>query len=77
MDLAQLHPTQFKWDETHSKSFKQMTKALIENSSLYLLQPNKPFFVQTDASNMCGAGRVFQKNDNWLKESMVLLKKKF
>ena len=63
MDLAQLHPTQFKWDETHTKSFKQMIKALIENSSLHLPQPNEPFFVQTDASNVCGAGRVFQKND--------------
>ena len=62
-ELTKLHPKQFKWEELHTKCFKQMIASLIENSSLHLPQPDQPFFVQTDASDVCGAGRVFQKNE--------------
>jgi hypothetical protein len=62
MELTTLHPKQFKWTEKHTKLFKKIIQAIIDNSSLYLPRPNEPFFVQTDASNLCGAGRVFQKN---------------
>ena len=70
MDLALLHPKQFIWDKSHQKSFDKMIKSLIEHSSLYLPQPDKPFFVQTDASDVCGAGRVYQKNE--LGEEMLI-----
>ena len=70
MDLAQLHPKQFKWESIHTKSFKEMIQSIIDNCSLILPQPNEPFFVQTDASDVCGAGRVFQKNEKG--EEMLL-----
>ena len=63
MDLASLHPKQFVWTEKHTGNFNKLIKSLIDNSSLYLPKPDEPFYVQTDASNVCGAGRVFQKNE--------------
>jgi hypothetical protein len=62
MELTTLHPKQFKWTNVHTKLFKKIIQAIITNLLLYLPRPNEPFFVQTDASNWCGAGRVFQKN---------------
>jgi hypothetical protein len=70
MVLAQLHPKQFKWESIHTKSFKEMIQSIINKCSLNLPQQNEPFFVQTDASDVCGAGRVFQKNEKG--EEMLL-----
>ncbi|MGV0982791.1 MAG: reverse transcriptase domain-containing protein [Polynucleobacter sp.] len=64
MDLALLHPRQFKWLDIHEEAFRAMIKAIIKNSSLYIPKPHEEFFVQTDASNVCGAGRIFQKGPN-------------
>jgi hypothetical protein len=63
MDLSALHPTQFKWLLIHQQSFDNMIRAMKINTSLHLPDPKKPFFVQTDASDVAGAGRVFQKDD--------------
>ena len=63
MDLATLHPKQFKWTDDHERRYRQLIDAIIANSSLHLPDPTKEFFVQTDASQNCGAGRVFQKDD--------------
>ena len=62
MDLAILHPKQFKWTDDHEKRFRMLIDAIVENSSLHLPDPTKEFYVQTDASQNCGAGRVFQKD---------------
>ncbi len=40
-----------------------MIDAIQMNTSLNLPNPSKPFFVQTDASDVARAGRVFQKDD--------------
>ena len=63
MDLATLHPKQFKWTEDYEKRFRMLIDAIVKNSSLHLPDPTKEFFVQTDASQNCGAGRVFQKDE--------------
>ena len=63
MDLSTLHPSQFKWNQIHQKAFESMIDAIQANTSLNLPDPSKPFFVQTDASDVAGAGRVFQKDD--------------
>jgi len=63
MDLSTLHPSQFKWQNLHQKAFESMIDALQNNTSLNLPYPSKPFFVQTDASDIAGARRVFQKDD--------------
>ena len=70
MDLTSLHPKQFKWEKEHQTQFQLMIDTLIENCSLHLPQPDEPFFVQTDASDVCGAGRIFQKNEKG--EEMLL-----
>ena len=62
MDLTVLHPKQFKWTDDHEKRFRLLIDTIIQNSSLHLPDPTKEFFVQTDASQNCGAGRVFQKD---------------
>ena len=64
MELTQLHHKQFKWTSLHDKSFEDMIEALTRFTSLTLPDPSKPFYVQTDASDLCGAGRVFQKDDD-------------
>ncbi len=60
MDLSSL---QFKWLPIHQQSFDNMIRAIKINTSLHLPDPKKTFFVQTDASDVAGAGRVFQKYD--------------
>jgi hypothetical protein len=40
-----------------------MIRAIKINNSLHLPDPKKPFFVQTDASDVAGAGTVFQKDN--------------
>ena len=63
-ELTQLHHKQFKWLPIHDKSFQDMIKAIENFTSLTLPDPSKPFYVQTDASDYCGAGRIFQKDEN-------------
>ena len=61
-ELSTLHPKQFKWETKHEIAFKKLIQAMVEHTSLNLPDPNKPFYVQTDASEYCGAGRVFQRD---------------
>ena len=63
MDLTLVHPKQFKWTDLHQASFEGMIQALVKHTSLTLPDADKPFYVQTDASDFCGAGRVFQKDE--------------
>ena len=63
MDLATLHHKQFKWTQEHDNSFYKLINLLITHTSLNVPDPEKPFYVQTDASDYCGAGRVFQKDE--------------
>jgi hypothetical protein len=73
MELTTLHPKQFKWTQQHDTSFTTLIQ-IVENTSLNLPDPDKPFYVQSDASEYCGAGRVFQKDkdDNELLLACVL-----
>ena len=64
MELGELHPTQFKWTEFHEKCFRTIIDRLCKYGVLHLPDPTKPYYVQTDASQLCGAGRVFQKDDD-------------
>jgi hypothetical protein len=63
MDLATLHPKQFNWTEDHEKRYPQLINAIIANSSSHIPDPTKEFNVQIDVSQNCGAGCVFQKDD--------------
>ena len=63
MELTQLHHKQFKWTSQHDQCFKAMIQAITKFTSLTLPDSSKPFYVQTDASDLSGAGRVFQKDD--------------
>jgi len=64
MELSTVHPKQFKWTDEHEKTFRTLIDCICKNSTLYLPDPKKPYYVQTDASDYCGAGRVFQKDDD-------------
>jgi hypothetical protein len=63
MELTTLHPKEFKWTEWHENLFRRLIKAICKSASRYLPNPNKPYYVQTDASAYCGAGKLFQKDD--------------
>jgi len=60
MELGTAHPKTFKWTETHEKSFRSLLHHICHNSTLHLPSPFKPYYVQTDASQYAGAGRVYQ-----------------
>ena len=62
MDLSNLTPREFKWTDEHEKCLRTLIQAFLDNSKTYLPDPEKPFFVQTDASHYCAGGRVFQKD---------------
>ena len=62
MDLSNLHPKQFKWTQEHEKKLRKLIDEVCKNSNLYLPNPKKRFYVQTDSSQNCGGGRVFQKD---------------
>ena len=64
MDLSTLHPKEFKWAPHNDLQFKHLISQLIQHSSLYLPDPEKTFYVQTDASDVAGAGRVFQRDSD-------------
>ena len=63
LELTTLHHKQFKWTQEHDIAFYKLIDLLVTHTSLNTPNPDKPFYVQTDASDYCGAGRVFQKDD--------------
>ena len=63
LELAAVHPKQFKWKQEHDHAFYKLIELIVTHTSLNIPDPDKPYYVQTDASDYCGAGRVFQKDD--------------
>ena len=64
MEISNVHPKVFKWTPEHETLLRTLITEICKNASLYLPNPAKTFYVQTDASQYCAAGRIFQKNDN-------------
>jgi len=63
MDLSLLtHHKQFKWTAECETAFKKLIQLMIQYTALNLPDPEKPYYVQSDSSEYCGAGRVFQKD---------------
>jgi hypothetical protein len=63
LQLGLLHPKQFVWTELLEHKFRLLIETIIENCALYLPDPNLPYYVQTDASQYCAGGRVYQMSD--------------
>ena len=63
LELAAVHPKQFKWKQEHDLAFYKLIDLIVVHTSLNIPDPDKPYYVQTDASDYCGAGRVFQKDE--------------
>ena len=59
-----LHNKQFKWTPELESKLRILIDTICKNATLCLPNPAKTFYVQTDASKYCGAGRIFQKDDN-------------
>ena len=64
MSMTTLHHKQYQWNEHLELLFRELIDTICKNSVRYLPDPSKPYYVQTDASDFCGAGRVFQKDDD-------------
>ena len=64
LELAAAHHKQFKWKQEHDVAFYKLIDLLVTHTTLNIPNPDKPFYVQTDASDYCGAGRVFQKDED-------------
>jgi len=63
MELANVHPKTFKWTTDHEIKLRTLIDEICRKSQLYLPDPKKRFYVQTDSSQNCGAGRIFQKDE--------------
>ena len=70
MELANAHPTQFKFTDNHEKLFRNLIKHICNNTSTYFPVPNRPFYIQTDASMYCAGGRLYQL-DNDKNEKLI------
>ncbi len=60
--LLEIHHKQFKWLKEHDLAYNKLLATLQAHTSLNLPKPDETFYVQTDASDVAGAGRVFQKD---------------
>ena len=75
--LLDKHHKQFKWLPEHDKAYNAMLMAIKENTQLNLPDPNKTFYVQTDASDVAGAGRVFQKDEDGNEKLLACVSRTF
>ena len=64
MELSNLHPSQFSFTQTHETLFRNLIKHICNHTTSYFPVPNKPFYIQTDASLYCAGGRLYQLDDN-------------
>ena len=62
LTVGKCHPKQFKFTEHHENLLKALIKGVCDNAVTYFPDPNKPFYVQTDASMFCAGGRLYQKD---------------
>ena len=76
-ELAGVHPKQFKWTADHEHRLRTIIKRMCENCSLHLPDPAKPYYVQSDASNFCGSGRVFQKDEEGNEKLLAAVSRTF
>ena len=77
MDISNVHPKQFKWLKVHEDAFKSMLNAIEHNTSLNLPNPQETFYVQTDASDVAGAGRIFQKDKDGNEKLLACVSRTF
>ena len=77
MELGSAHPKHFKWTEAHERCFRTIIEAMVKNAILYLPDPSKPYYVQTDASQYAGAGRVFQKDEEGNEKVIACISRTF
>jgi hypothetical protein len=72
-----IHPKQFKWLPEHDEAYNRMIQAIEENTSLNLPDPHDTFYLQTDASDVAGAGRVFQKTKDGEEKLLACISRTF
>jgi RNase H-like domain found in reverse transcriptase/Reverse transcriptase (RNA-dependent DNA polymerase)/Integrase core domain len=77
MEISNVHPKTFKWTNEHEELLRTLIKEICQNASLYLPNPAKTFYVQTDASQYCAAGRIFQKNDKGEEQIVAAVSRTF
>lgn len=53
----------WKWDKNIEQSFQKTKEAFIKTTMLHHPDTNKPFYLQTDASNVGISARLFQRDD--------------
>ena len=77
MDLASVHPQSFKWTPDLEKNFRTIIDLICQHSTIHLPDPSKPYYVQTDASRLAGAGRIFQKDDEGNEKLIACISRTF
>jgi Reverse transcriptase (RNA-dependent DNA polymerase)/RNase H-like domain found in reverse transcriptase/Integrase core domain len=77
MELSNQHPKTFKWLDKHEKQLRTLINEVCTNATLYLPNPAKTFYVQTDASQYCAAGRIFQKDSEGNEQIVAAVSRTF
>ena len=77
MELGSVHPKCFKWSNELEEKFRTIIDAMCKNAILHLPDPSKPYYVQTDASQYAGSGRVFQKDENGDEKILACISRTF
>ena len=62
LTLGTTNAKQFKWTDEVEKKYRLLISTICNNASLYVPDPSKKIYVQSDASMYCAGGRVFQKD---------------
>ena len=77
MELSTLHGKQFKWTAHHEQLLRTLIETICTNASLYLPNPARTFYVQTDASQFCAGGRIFQKDKEGQEQLVAAVSRTF
>lgn len=65
------------WTSAHSEAFEKLKKALMTEPVLTLPMPDKPFIVQTDASNIALGGVLMQETEDGRRVVVTYFSHKF
>lgn len=65
--------TKFHWSEREEGAFKAIKRAFLRENYLEYPDVNKEFFLQTDASQNCIGGHIYQYRDNGEKAAIMFM----
>ena len=69
--------TPFRWDDDQKCAFRLIKETIAEEPVLAVFDPDKPIFIETDASEFALGAILYQKDENGHLHPIAFLSKKF